>query len=214
MGKRSAGCPVRKVGHLYHPSFRHSIASMPFSFHRIDAISASIARTRSISLRMTWSSSLFKKPAAVWARNASASALLLIQPFSASASFKRTASNSDSFASSLTRKFASSFSYCSICWSRDSSGGFACIFLSSTSFCFTRDDSDCMSSRSACSRSSSPARFAASVAFASARSRRELFSASSLVSCTIRWSRSVCAASDTDSCRSSSNLETSPSEEE
>ena len=70
------------------------------SFHRLDAgTSASIARTRSISLPVTCSSSLSTEPVAVWARIVSTSALILVQPFSASASRNRTASNSDSFAS-------------------------------------------------------------------------------------------------------------------
>ncbi|KAI0267959.1 hypothetical protein BGY98DRAFT_1021392, partial [Russula aff. rugulosa BPL654] len=90
---------------------------MLFSFHRFDATSTSRARMRSKSLRVTWSSSLFTEPVAFWARNVSASALLLFKPFSASVTRNRIASNSDSFASSLARTSVSSFSYCPICWS-------------------------------------------------------------------------------------------------
>ncbi|KAI0278240.1 hypothetical protein BGY98DRAFT_975432, partial [Russula aff. rugulosa BPL654] len=77
---------------------------MLFSLLRFDATSTSRACMRSKSL-VTWSSSLFTEPVAFWARNVSASALLLVKPFSASVSRNRIASNSDSFASSLARTF-------------------------------------------------------------------------------------------------------------
>jgi hypothetical protein len=56
---------IVRLKYLLHPSLRHSISSMLFSFHRFDAISTSIARTRSISLRVTKSSSLFTEPVAI-----------------------------------------------------------------------------------------------------------------------------------------------------
>src|SRR6266436_7948256 len=97
---------------LKHPlqsSLVHSIISKLFSFHtRGDAIWASKARTRSISLRVTPSSSVFTTFAAVLPPDVSASALLLAQPFSTSVSRKWTAANSDFLASSSARTSASS----------------------------------------------------------------------------------------------------------
>src|SRR6266403_6037141 len=90
-------------------SLVHSIISKLFSFHkRGDAILASIARTRSISLRVTLSSSVLTTFAAVLAPDVSASALFLAQPLSASLGRKWTAANSDFLASSSARTSASS----------------------------------------------------------------------------------------------------------
>jgi hypothetical protein len=83
-----------------HPSLRHSINSMLFSFHRRDATSASIAYMRSIRLCTTRPSSVLARPVTVWPRNVSAFALLLAQPSFEPVSRKWTAANSDSFASS------------------------------------------------------------------------------------------------------------------
>ncbi|KAF8499858.1 hypothetical protein F5888DRAFT_116089 [Russula emetica] len=102
-----------QLEHPLHPSLRHSIISKLFSFHRRDAIS-SIACTRSISLCTTRSSSVSTRPVAVWVRYVSASALLLAQPFSASASRKRNAADSDLLASSSARISVSSRWLCSL----------------------------------------------------------------------------------------------------
>src|SRR6266404_7679268 len=123
--------PVRLKFPL-HPSLRHSIISKLFSFHRRDAISASIARTRSVSLRKTPSSSVLTRFAVVLAPDVSASALLLAQPLSAYLSRKWTAANSDLLAPSSARTSARSRwvrSLASVAWSRDSSNSpsFACI---------------------------------------------------------------------------------------
>jgi hypothetical protein len=94
--------------HPNHPSLRHSMSSMLFSLLRPDAISLSIVRMRSISLCMTLSTSVLLRPAVVWARGVSTSALLMAQRFSASVSRKRIAADSDFFPSSSARTSASS----------------------------------------------------------------------------------------------------------
>src|SRR6266481_7631548 len=79
-----------QLTHPLHPSLRHSIISMLFSFHRRDAISASIARIRSVSLCMTPSSSVLTIFTAALAPDVPASVLLLAKPFSTSVSRKLT----------------------------------------------------------------------------------------------------------------------------
>src|SRR6266446_5199211 len=106
---RVGSVQARQLKHPLQSSLVHSIISKPFSSHkRGNAILASMARTRSISLRVTPSSSVLSRFAAVLSPDVSVFALFLAQPLSASLGRKWTAANSVLLASRSARTPASS----------------------------------------------------------------------------------------------------------